>query len=212
VPSLLRLAALVLPVLVLACKVATVRPIESTREGEGVQELDVAARARLLWTDDVPVALDRAVDLGELLPAVATDPETAGERWGRREGSGFFNVIVKGSGRVVDVDTSSRVGTATVEIDISGQPEHVRLQIGPVLRGTSVRDALPTVSFDQFVNQIQFADVAGALNARVEGEILGSLDREDLVGKRVRFAGAVTLDEERPLTVTPLRLELEEYE
>ena len=37
----------------------------------------------------------------------------------------------------------------------------VVLQIGPVLRGTSIRDALPTVSFDQFVNQIQYADVAG---------------------------------------------------
>ena len=83
----------------------------------------------------------------------------------------------------------------------------MRLQVGPVLRGTAIRDALPTVSFDQFVNQIQYAEVATTLNARVEAEVLESLDRETLVGRRVRFAGATTLVSDGPLTVTPVRLE-----
>ena len=97
-----------------------------------------------------------------------------------------------------------------VEIETPAGPEPIRLQVGPVLRGTSIRDALPTVSFDQFVNQIQYADVATALNARVEAEILPSLERETLVGKRVRFAGATTLGSDEPLTVTPVRLEIGE--
>jgi len=115
-------------------------------------------------------------------------------------------VIVEGSGRVLDVDVSSRSGIASVEIDIPGGTDQVRLQIGPVLRGTSIRDALPGVSFDQFVNQIQYADVANALNARVERELLASLEREALRGRRVRFVGMTTLGEDPPLTVTPVRL------
>jgi predicted lipoprotein len=205
-----RLPVLLLPALLLACKVATIRPIESNDDGNDVREFDAATYVASLWAEDVPAALERAVDLRELLPAVAADPEAAGARWGRREGTGSYTVVVKGAGRVLDVDTSSRVGVASLEIETPGGPERVRLQIGPVLRGTSIRDALPTVSFDQFVNQIQYAEVAGALNARVEREVLTSLDREALVGKRVRFVGATTLGTDRPLTVTPVRLEVEE--
>ncbi len=206
-----RRSVLLLPALLLACKIATIRPIEGGGEGgEGAQEFDAATWVESLWIEDVPAALERAVDLRDLLPAVAADPQAAGARWGRREGSGPFHVLVTGSGRVVAVDTSSRVGTAVVEIETPEGAEPARLQIGPVLRGTSIRDALPTVSFDQFVNQIQYADVAGALNARVEAEILESLERETLVGMPVHFAGATTLGSEGPLTVTPVRLEIGE--
>jgi len=201
---------LLLPALLLACKIATIRPIERGDGGEGAQGFDAATYVESLWIEDVPAALERAVDLRDLLPAVAADPEAAGARWGRREGSGPFHVLVTGSGRVVAVDTSSRVGTAVVEIETPEGAEQARLQIGPVLRGTSIRDALPTVSFDHFVNQIQYADVAGALNARVEAEILESLERETLVGMRVHLAGATTLGSDGPLTVTPVRLEIGE--
>ena len=199
---------LLLPVLLLGCKIATIRPIESEDNGNGPREFDAAAYVESLWDEDVPSALEQAVDLQELLPAVAVDPAAAGEKWGRREGSGPFHVVVKGSGRVVDVDTTSRTGMASVELpDGTGR---VRLQIGPVLRGTTIRDALPTVSFDQFVNQIQYADVAGELNSRVERELLAPLEREALVGKPIRFVGVTTLGTERPLTVTPVRLETDE--
>jgi predicted lipoprotein len=204
-----RLSVLLLPALLLACKFATIRPIESEDDGSRAEAFDAAAHVESLWTEDLPPALEQAVDLRDLLPALAADPAAAGERWGRREGSGPFHVIVKGSGRVLDVDASSRTGLATIEIDVPGGVDRVRLQVGPVLRGTSIRDALPTVSFDQFVNQIQYADVANELNARVEQETLASLEREALEGERVRFVGMITLGEERPPTVAPVRLEVE---
>jgi predicted lipoprotein len=210
VRSAARVSVLLLPALLLACKIATIRPIEADDDGGGATELDVEARVEALWSDDLPAAIDRAVDLGELLRAAAADPEAVGARWGRREGRGPFNVLVSGGGRVLEVDTSSRVGTAVVEVATLDGPEPIRLQIGPVLRGTSIRDALPTVSFDQFVNQIQYADVATALNARVETGVLQSLDRASLVGKEVRFVGATTLEADGPLTITPVRLEMGE--
>jgi predicted lipoprotein len=200
---------LLLPILLLGCKIATIRPIESKDEAPGSQAFDAGAYVDTLWNEDVPAALDEAVDLEELLLAFEADPALAGERWGRREGSGPFHVIVTGSARVAAVDTSSRTGLAEIDVEVPGSTERVHLQIGPVLRGTSIRDALPTVSFDQFVNQIQFADVANELNARVEREVVGDLDREALAGKAVGFVGMVTLGEP-PLTVTPVRLEVGE--
>jgi len=202
-----RRSAWLLPLLLLGCKVATIRPIESEEENTGAREFDAATYVEALWAEDIPAALEEAVPLGDLLPALRTDPETARARWGQGEGE-TAPVLVEGEGRVVEVDTSSRTGFADVDVDVPGGTGRVRLQIGPVLRGTSIRDALPTVSFDQFVNQIQYAEVAGALNTRVE-ESLTSLDRQALEGKRVRFVGATALGE-LPLTITPLRLEMEE--
>ena len=204
---LVRRWAWLLPLLLLGCKVATIRPIEGDDEGGGAQDFDAPRYVEALWAEDIPAALEGAVPLGDLLPAIRNDPASARSRWGRSVG-GSSLALVKGSGRVVEVDTSSRIGLAEVDVDVPGGTDRVRLQIGPVLRGTSIRDALPTVSFDQFVNQIQFAEVAGALNARVEGE-LSSLEREALDGKVVRFVGAAELGEP-PLTITPLRLETED--
>jgi predicted lipoprotein len=204
-----RRALLLLPILLLGCRIATIRPIESEDESPGSQDFDAAAYVDRLWSEDVPAALGEAVDVGELLPALEADAASAGETWGRRQGTGPFNVIVKGSGRITGVDTSSRTGVAEVEVDVPGGTERIRLQIGPVLQGTSIRDALPSVSFDRFVNQIQYADVANELNARVEREVVGDLDREALRGRTARFAGMATLGEP-PLVVTPVRLEVGE--
>ena len=111
-------ALLLLPVLLLGCKIATIRPIESEDEAPGPQEFDAATHVDGLWSEDVPVALDQAVDLRDLLPAFAADPARARETWGRREGSGPFHVIVRGTGRVTGVDTSSRTGIAEVDVEV----------------------------------------------------------------------------------------------
>ena len=53
------------------------------------------------------------------------------------------------------------------------------------------------------------ADVGNELNARVEREVLQPLDRAGLRGRHVRFAGMASFEEGRPLTITPVRLEVE---
>ena len=204
--SLALRAVVLLPLLLLGCRVATIVPIESKSTGNEKATFDAAAHVDALWVRDVPNALARAVDLGEFVPAFDLDPEAAGAKWGRREGAGPYHVVVRGEGRVTAVDASSRTGTATLVIAVPGGTETVRLQIGPVLRGTSIRDALPTVSFNQFVNQIEYADVANELNARVEHELLATLEREDLEGRQLHVTGMVTLSGDEILTITPVQL------
>jgi len=205
-----RRAVFLLLLLPLGCKVATIRPIES-EEGaaSGPASFDAARYVDGLWAKDVPQALAGAADLSQLLPALARDADATAARWGRREGSGPYHVIVHGEGRVTRVDTASRAGIATLAVDVPAGTQTVLLQIGPVLRGTAIRDGLPTVSFDQFVNQIQYAEVANELNARVEREVLATLDRQALVGRQVRVAGMARLGgDDEVLTVTPVRLEV----
>jgi predicted lipoprotein len=84
-----------------------------------------------------------------------------------------------------------------------------------VLRGTALRDATGLVRFTDFVNQLQFADVANELNDRVLKTVLSPVDRATLKGKTVSFVGALAADPDAapPLReVTPIRLKVETVE
>lgn len=187
------------------CKIATVRPLdEKGTPGAGAATasgpFDAVAFVDSIWLSEVLRALDSAADVETIAGGTASlaDDPVATPR----------SRVVRGRGRVVDVDTRSRSGTATVAVDGEAHAT-VLIQVGPVLTGTAIRDALPALGFDRFVNQIQHADVGNELNARVEREVLQSLDRAALGGRRVRFAGMASLAGGGPPTVTPVRLEVE---
>jgi predicted lipoprotein len=192
------LAVLVL-VATSGCRIATVRPLEEAAApgagsaGEG-RPFDAVAFVDSIWRSEVLRALDGAQDV----EAIA----------GGTPGSRPACMVVRGHGRVVDVDTRSRSGTAKIELD---GPAHtiVIVQIGPVLTGTAIRDALPALGFDRFVNQIQHADVGNELNARVERDVLSKLDRRTLRNRRMSFRGMAPVEEGRPLTITPVILAVE---
>ena len=107
------------------------------------------------------------------------------------------------------VDTSSHTGTATVAI-APNENKQIAIQIGPVLKGTAIRDALPFISADRFANQIHFAEVANELNARVERNVLAPIDRSSLKGRLIVFTGMVGIDAGQPLLVTPVQLTMGE--
>ena len=48
----------------------------------------------------------------------------------------------------------------------------VRVQTGPAINGTDVRDATGTVEFGQFKNQIEYQDAGSALNDQVKAQVL----------------------------------------
>jgi predicted lipoprotein len=186
------------------CRIATVRPLdEKGAPADGAVAVsgpfDAAAFVESVWRSEVLRSLDEARDVGAIAGGAAES---------RAPGSDSTPVVVRGRGRVVDVDARSRSGTATVALDREARATVV-LQVGPVITGMAIRDALPALGFDHFVNQIQHADVGNELNARVEREVLQRLDRASLRGRYVRFAGMASLEEGRPLTITPVRLEVE---
>jgi predicted lipoprotein len=181
------------------CRIATVRPLDekgapAVGAGPAGGPFDAAEFVDSIWQPEVLRALDEAADVETIA--------------GGASGSRPTPAVVRGHGRVASVDTRSRSGTATVELD-GGARSTVVLQVGPVITGTAIRDALPALGFDRFVNQIQHADVGNELNARVEREVLERLDRTALPGRFVRFAGMAALEGGRPLTVTPVTLEVE---
>lgn len=164
-----------------ACKPWTVRPIdEKTGNAAAPGAFDASAYVESIWTTKVLYeARASAVDLRAALAGTAP---------------GRTPLFVRGDGVVAGVDTRSRVGLALVDLAPGDGRADVAMQIGPVLRGTAVRDALPFIRFGDFDNQLAFADVANALNGRVVSSVLTGLDPTSLEGRRLTFWGATRLD------------------
>ena len=141
-----------------------------------------------LWDSKaIPLMHTAPIDVGTVLAAIAKDPEAAGKEYGHRPGEGQpWSYLVKGEGAITSVDVASRHGTATLEVMIDNKPTKVILQIGPVIFGTALRDALPFIAFGDFVNQIDYAEVSRGAERQGDGGLCHGAGRRGRQGGFVR--------------------------
>lgn len=173
-----------------SCAPWTVRPIGSAESGAGQDHpFDAAAYVESIWGAKLlPAVSAHAVDLAEFLKAYRADPSAAVRRYttGR-------SLLVKGRGRVIRLDSASPRGRLLVDVAPYDGRADAAIEIGPVIGGTVLRDALPFIQFSQFVNQLQFAAVGNALNDRVANTVLAPVRGGAPAGSVVSFSGASTL-------------------
>jgi predicted lipoprotein len=203
--------ALFLAVVLSGCKIVGNKDLAAAKSS-GQDAFDASAYVDQHWSEKALADFkSRAVDLDTLLPAIAEDPDKASKTYGQRAGDGNpWTYEIKGVGKVAAVDTASRHGIMSLEVTTKSGPKKVDLQIGPVIFGTALRDALPSIQFGDFVNQIQYAQVSRALNDRVSGAIHRAFDAKDAVGKSFSFYAAATLTPGADtITATPVAIEPE---
>ncbi|GAB4528821.1 MAG: DUF2291 family protein [Roseibium sp.] len=179
----------------------------STQVVSGSQGGDMIALVESIWDSQVvPHLRQTATGMKELVADIGADVDSAGEAHGYRpssEGSPW-NFAVSVEGTVVSAKTDTRAATADVDVTGDGEADVV-LQLGPVIRGTALRDILPFVDFSSFTDQIEFAQLSRSLNTRAYETALKDLPRETLVGQRVEALGAFTeRGEGPPYLVTPV--------
>lgn len=170
---------------------------------------DPTGYAQGIWASKaIPHFTDSAKPMAEVVAAVHKDLATAGSTYGYRpasEGSPW-TFIVGGSVTVVSKNTQSRVGTLTVVLEGAHPPLEFHIQIGPVVRGNAIRDSLPFVSFKDFTNQLEFAEVGKALTALGMEAVAREAARIE-PGQRVEFVGSLSLSSKADkLVVTPVSL------
>ncbi|MGH9852632.1 MAG: DUF2291 family protein [Blastocatellia bacterium] len=193
-----------------ACKPWTIRPIDSGEKTSAAssREFNADAYVDSIWQSKVvPLALEQAVDLSALLAAFDADPEVAKKQYGRGEAGGATHFIVKGEGRVSRANSSSQNRTISISLPNYKGKTEILIQVGPVFRGTSIRDAVGFIQFNQFVNQLQFAEVANKLNDRVFTSVVRDFDPVTAQGRQVSFYGAFALGEPGKIIITPVTLE-----
>jgi predicted lipoprotein len=192
--------------------VATVVPIApkagAPTAADNGAPFDATTYANGIWQSKVlPAVAQHSVALDVLLGALKADPAAAAKKYGN-EIAGQPNFLVHFTGTVTKIDTSSPLGAMTVSVPVNGTTTDVKVDIGPVILGTALRDALPFISFGQFLNQIQYGDVADALNAKIGSDVVSKVDIAKLEGKKLTVAGAFACNSAdlSDVTVTPVIL------
>jgi predicted lipoprotein len=146
----------------------------------------------------------RAVPAVELAAAIAADKKAAGEKYG----------VATSIGPVLPVSFTGTVGTRKSnynEVKVEGLPPEilVRVQTGPAVNGTDLRDATGEIEFGQFTNQIEFQDAGSAINNEMKKEVLSTFDANTLTGKTISVVGVFKLVNEKSWLVTPVKVEVQ---
>jgi predicted lipoprotein len=209
VPRWIWLAAAALLLLLLIIKPPfVVKPLARPGSASEAPQSKGAQFAEKVWESKVvPVIQEKAQDIAMVVAEIRADPAAAGQKYGRRESTNPYSYMVKGTGKVIEVHTESQAGTLVLEVP--GLNEKIALQIGPVVRGTALRDATGAAPFDQFTNQLDYADVSKEMNRRAVKEAFANIAPSSLSGRPITFFGAFTFDPRSKglILVTPVKVE-----
>lgn len=85
----------------------------------------------------------------------------------------------------------------------------IRVQTGPAINGTELRDIPGNIKFGAFTNQIEYQDVGAEINKAMSTEILSELDRDALIGEKVSIVGAFKLINPKNWLITPVEFEIQ---
>ena len=141
-----------------------------------------------------------ATGVGE---AMAADPAAAAEEY----------AVPSSGGPVYAVTFTGVVGegqSGIYPVAVEGMPADVlvRVQTGPAINGTDLRDATGEITFGQFTNQIDYQDAAAALNEELKREVLAGIDTAALAGRTVTVTGVFTSINPASWLVTPTRIDV----
>lgn len=170
---------------------------------------DAVADVEAIWDSNVlPELLAKAVDLNEVLNEANGNLASVGEKYGIQDqgSSSAWNFTVKGKGQVIEVNTESRAGYIEVKLEGYEGSAALRLQVGPVFKGTAVRDCSEIIKFENYTNQVDYASVSKSIHETITETIINNIDLTSLEGKEIEFVGCFTLDSDSELVITPIEL------
>jgi len=159
----------------------------------------MAALAREIWEPQVlPAVAALLAPLDDVRAALAQDVDAAGAKYGYKPvgEASAWNFGVTGTGVIVETKMKSRAAKLQVDTVGDGKAD-VTIQLGPIIRGTALRDAMSFLSFSDFRDQIEFAKPiirksieSVAIEARSTGRRPNRSDNAPSIGPNRKFMKA----------------------
>ena len=182
-----------------------------TKTGTG---FDAVEYVEAVWDEQIiPAYEETAVDYETIIAALRADRAAAMDQFGLVRDAGEPAAVfkVRGDAVVVEFDDTSRNGVFRIDFEPTDGEADATMQVGPVIRGTAIRDSVDFIRFTDVGNQLQFAALANELNARMAKDSVEPLDLENIAGVRISFLGTFKLEEAKSIddvVITPVRIDL----
>ena len=205
----------------------TVVQIKQMEELKISEKFDPKAFVDEIWESKViPTINEKAVDLSLVLGKIKPDD------------SGFTSIdslipitnnyglitvgeahvyIVRGQGKVVNVNTETSIGTLELLLDGYSGPIKVKFYIGPRIPSdeSSVRDAVGFINFGDFREQTEYGKVALEINKRSMAQVNLTPNKDSLQGKMISFHGVfmirtfnLTKIDMKEIKIVPIQIDI----
>lgn len=148
--------------------------------------------------------IERAVPATDLAAAIAADQDAAIAEYGTPASTGAIMMVTV-------TGTAGEPRAGVYPLTVEGLPEdlRIRVQTGPAINGTDLRDAPGDIAFGDFKNQIEYQDAGSGINRAMAAEVLAPIDTTALAGKQVTVTGAFRLINPSNWLITPVALEVQ---
>lgn len=175
----------------------------------GEVTFDASQNVADLWESQaLPELNERAIELPQFLTESGGDLKSLADTYGKYSmgDSGELSYIVRGTGTVTEVNQDKKAGYMTLKIDGYDGPATIRLQIGTVFKGSAVRDSLNFIKYENYQNQVQWADVSKSIHTLIQQTVIDPANVSSLSGKSISFTGCFTVSTNDELLITPVSL------
>lgn len=182
--------------------VVSIQQVEEMKIGE---KFDPKAFVDGIWESKlIPTINEKAVDLSLVLGKIKPDDSGFASidslipitnNYGLITVGEAHAYIVKGQGKVVDVNTKTSIGTLELMLDGYTGPIKVKFYIGTRIPSdeSSVRDAVGFINFGDFKEQTEYGKVGLEINKRSMFQVNLPPDKDSLQGKTISFHGVFTI-------------------
>lgn len=208
------LAFCLISTLMLSTMTGCVKIVKAGEEDKltaGTESTNASINIDEVWQSKaIPELEGKAVDIVQFLTEAKGNISSLGDKYGKHDQGqdSTLNFTVKGTCTVESVSTESRAGYMQVKLDGYNGNEVIKLQVGPVFKGTAVRDSLDIIKFEDYKNQVDYAAVSTNINNMITSTIFKELDVASLKGKQIEFVGCFALDKADELLITPVEIKV----
>ena len=97
--------------------------------------------------------------------------------------------IVSGQAVILDVSRESKAGVMSIDIAPFDGTADAYVQVGPVYKNNTVRDAMPFLSFKDFKNQLTYGELGKTINSFIDKNIVTAADVDNHIGDQIDLVG-----------------------
>ncbi len=147
--------------------------------------------------------VEHAVDAATLGPAVLADKKAAASQYGTASSTGAIMPV-----RLTGIAGEAKSGVYDLKVEGVPADIRVRVQTGPAINGTDLRDVTGDIAFGSFKNQIEYQDAGSGINRAMKKAVLDGMDTASLSGKTMEIFGAFRLINPKNWLITPVKVTL----